>query len=188
MARLLNVNRIRELRESLSVSRDELAGRMGTTTQTIGRHERGDRRLTIQWINRYAAALEVAPADIMIAEAPIETEPEVEAAVIEGMPHLSVALGAKGMQVYRVLVSLVPDVGIRAGDLIVVDGDHRWPSEALRPGDVLLVRYEGTSVLALRQFLPPALIVTNAPGPRNVALRLDDRSVRIEVIGRVIRA
>jgi len=61
------VNRIKELRLARGWSLDHLAGLIvpRTTASQIHKLESGDRRLTQQWMERVAAALEVAPVDLL---------------------------------------------------------------------------------------------------------------------------
>jgi transcriptional regulator with XRE-family HTH domain len=58
-------NRIRELREARKLTLEEVAERAGTTVQQLSRLERGERRLTDQWMRQIAQALEVRPASLL---------------------------------------------------------------------------------------------------------------------------
>jgi transcriptional regulator with XRE-family HTH domain len=60
-------NNIERLREERGWKRPELARRMGTTPQQVERLEKGQRRLTSDWIDKAAGALEVEPAMIIVA-------------------------------------------------------------------------------------------------------------------------
>lgn len=55
------INRIRDVRRARNLTLDDVARRCDppTTAQTIGRLETGTRTLSIDWLNRIAAALEV---------------------------------------------------------------------------------------------------------------------------------
>lgn len=57
------INRIRDIRRSKGLTLADVAGRCAppTTAQTIGRLETGMRQLSLSWMNRIAAALEVDP-------------------------------------------------------------------------------------------------------------------------------
>lgn len=72
-------NRIRELRLERSLSTVELAARVGTSNQQIGRLERGERRLTQDWMRRLAPALACEPWELL-AEAP-DISPDERAAI-----------------------------------------------------------------------------------------------------------
>lgn len=58
-------NRIRELRERRDMTQDALATAAGTSKMQISRLERGERRLTQNWMERIAAALGVHPAELL---------------------------------------------------------------------------------------------------------------------------
>lgn len=63
-------NRIRDIRKAKGLTLADLAATCTppTTAQTIGRLETGMRQLSLGWMNRIAAALEVEPASLMRAE------------------------------------------------------------------------------------------------------------------------
>ena len=58
-------NRIRELRRSAGLSQEALAEKVGTTNQHIGRLESGKRRLSTDWMERIASALQCDPSDLL---------------------------------------------------------------------------------------------------------------------------
>jgi len=58
-------NRILELRKSKGLTLAQLADKTGSTAQQIGRLEKGERRLTTDWMEKIAKALEVLPEDLM---------------------------------------------------------------------------------------------------------------------------
>lgn len=64
-------NRIRDIRKAKGMTLADLAAACSppTTAQTIGRLETGMRQLSLTWMNRIAAALDVAPESLMRAEA-----------------------------------------------------------------------------------------------------------------------
>jgi transcriptional regulator with XRE-family HTH domain len=63
-------NRIRDIRKAKGLTLADLAAACDppTTAQTIGRLETGMRSLSLTWMNRIGAALEVDPASLMRAE------------------------------------------------------------------------------------------------------------------------
>lgn len=182
----ISTNRIRELRELAGLSMDELAERLGTSRQQVSKHELGLRRLTIQWLQRYAMALGVTPADIMAAPDLVDPRSEVEPATIEGMQQLSRIIASRGLTLYRVVKSRLTDIGISDGAMLTVDSTAAAIAAA-KAGDVVVVRLAGTEILLLRQYMPPNTLITHEPGLHNTLMRLDDRSVRIEIVGVVVR-
>ncbi|MEE4315941.1 MAG: helix-turn-helix transcriptional regulator [Erythrobacter sp.] len=64
------LNRIRDIRKAKGMTLADLAAACSppTTAQTIGRLETGMRQLSLKWMDRIAAALEVDPASLMRAD------------------------------------------------------------------------------------------------------------------------
>jgi len=62
---MVSANNIEALREQRGWKRPELARRMGTSPQQVERLEKAQRRLTTDWIDKAAAALEVTPSEII---------------------------------------------------------------------------------------------------------------------------
>ena len=64
------INRIRDIRKAKGMTLAELAAACSppTTAQTIGRLETGMRNLSINWMDRIAAALEVDPQSLVRSE------------------------------------------------------------------------------------------------------------------------
>lgn len=60
-----SVNNIEKLREARGWARPELAKRMGTSPQQVERLEKGQRKLSQEWIDKAAHAFSVTPADII---------------------------------------------------------------------------------------------------------------------------
>ncbi len=58
-------NRILELRKNHGMTLAQLAEKTGSTPQQIGRLEKGERRLTTDWMEKIAQALDVLPEDLM---------------------------------------------------------------------------------------------------------------------------
>jgi transcriptional regulator with XRE-family HTH domain len=61
-------NRILELRKERGLTLTNLAEKIGVTSQQIGRLEKGERRLTTDWMEKIAHALEVLPEDLMSSD------------------------------------------------------------------------------------------------------------------------
>ncbi len=57
------------------MSQTELAEAIGTTLSTLGKLERGDRRLNMDWLQKISAALDVRP-EVLITESSIEEAAE----------------------------------------------------------------------------------------------------------------
>lgn len=65
-------NRLKELRQKSGLTLDELALRAGTSQPQIFRLERGERDMSLEWIDRLAKALHCRPYELL----PEEWQPE----------------------------------------------------------------------------------------------------------------
>jgi transcriptional regulator with XRE-family HTH domain len=85
---MASANNIQTLREARNWSRPQLGERMGTSGQQIERLEKGMRKLTTEWIDRAAAALEV-PATAIISDGSAAPLPPANATAFkfEGASH-----------------------------------------------------------------------------------------------------
>lgn len=59
------MNRLRDLRKKIGLTMQEVAEAANTTNQMIGMLERGERKLSVDWLNRLAPILGVKPTDII---------------------------------------------------------------------------------------------------------------------------
>ena len=103
------INRIRDIRRQKGLTLADVAARCApaTTAQTIGRLETGMRSLSLVWMNRIAAALEVDPQLLVKAEA--ESEPQIIA-----------RLAATGAEALAKPMSAVLPVGSGSAQLVVM--------------------------------------------------------------------
>lgn len=81
------INRIRDIRKEKGLTLADVAERCNpqTTAQTIGRLETGMRNLSLVWMNRIAAALEVEPE--LLVRGDMATQPQVVARLTEAGPE-----------------------------------------------------------------------------------------------------
>lgn len=63
--RAMSTNRLRELRERAGLSMQGLASRVGTSAPQINKLEKGERRLTLDWMTRLARGLGVEPQALL---------------------------------------------------------------------------------------------------------------------------
>ena len=69
-------NRIRELRKAQGLTLKQVAKIVGTSDQQISHLEKGRRRLTAQWMERLAEALNCHPADLLAGSTTLRNEKE----------------------------------------------------------------------------------------------------------------
>ena len=84
-------NRLRAARTARRLTQRQLAARVGTTLQQISRLERGERRLTLDWVRGLAAALDCPELELLGGEvaptAPIMVRGAVEADAWHALPE-----------------------------------------------------------------------------------------------------
>ena len=58
-------NEIAKIRKARGVSQQELANRIGATLSMVGKLERGERKLTTEWLDKIAVALQTFPKSLL---------------------------------------------------------------------------------------------------------------------------
>ena len=122
------INRIRDIRKQKGLTLADLAEACSppTTPQTVGRLETGMRNLSLKWMERIAAALEVDPE--MLVRSEKAGHPQVVAMLAKAGPE---ALATPQDAI------LATDLG-GDGSLMVLD--IAYPHGEYRPGDQLWLR------------------------------------------------
>ncbi|WP_260923157.1 helix-turn-helix domain-containing protein [Novosphingobium sp. 9] len=164
-------NRIRDIRQLKSLTLAEVAAACSppTTAQTIGRLETGMRNLSLDWMNRIAAALDVEPEMLLASESAAST------------PRIVADLTARGAQALA-----APREAILPGTLVA---DAEWlvvtvtePLDDHRPGDQIWLRRLSPDMAPLgREVLVPL------PGERFAYGRLfarDENGIGLLPLGR----
>jgi transcriptional regulator with XRE-family HTH domain len=83
-------NLIKELRVRAGLSQESLAEQVGTTFQQISRLERGQRDLSLEWMERLAPPLKVRPAGLIDREVAGLVDPERRGEFIDNPRELTV--------------------------------------------------------------------------------------------------
>lgn len=154
------INRIRDIRRQKGLTLAEVAARCqpATTAQTIGRLETGMRSLSLTWMNRIAAALDVDPQMLVKAES-------------EQAPALIAKLGINGAEAFpRPMEAIFPIVP--GGDAPVVVMSVEASAGEYRTGDQIWLRQVGA------EEFPRALnrdVLAPRPGGRFAFGRMIDR-------------
>ena len=119
------INRIRDIRKQKGMTLAEVAAACdpATTAQTIGRLETGMRNLSLKWMNRIAAALQVEPETLLRAESDEATH-VVATLTISGAEALTDPREA-----------ILPSELREAGSLVVLEVEAGMGE--YRPGDQL---------------------------------------------------
>src|SRR5689334_2523832 len=92
-------NRIREFRERAGLSMQALADRVGTTAPQINKLEKGERRLTVDWMVRIGRALSIDPAQLMITDHTPPSGAPPHPALPAGLKAVSIDVGQADLPV-----------------------------------------------------------------------------------------
>jgi transcriptional regulator with XRE-family HTH domain len=127
------INRIRDVRRARKLTLDDVARRCvpATTAQTIGRLETGTRTLSLDWLNRIAAALEVDSSAL------VSTAAAADLAVVA----LLAADGARALTRPERILPPIPGEQLVAMRVTAGIGDYRC-------GDLLWLRRVEKSEIA----------------------------------------
>lgn len=172
-------NRIKEFRARSGLTLQQLADRVGTSNQQISRLERGQIRLSTDWLVKLASALGCEPADLIgrgTGASPVEAEDGV--LPIGGDEHrLYWALARQlfpsnpDITLWRMQGTAMDLAGILPDDLLCVEMSTALP----RPGAIVLAEFDlGRNCgrrPRVRCFMPPYLVSESS-----------DRSLRRPVI------
>jgi transcriptional regulator with XRE-family HTH domain len=62
-------NRLREIRIAKCITMKPLAEQLGTSVQTVSRLEKGGMTLSVEWIEKFCAALDIHPGVLFVDDA-----------------------------------------------------------------------------------------------------------------------
>lgn len=122
------INRIRDIRlqKGMTLAQVAAACDPATTAQTIGRLETGMRNLSLIWMNRIAAALQVEPEVLLRSET-------------SGEPQITAVLSSSGVEApHKPADALLPTALMGEGPLRVLAVETAWGD--YRAGDQIWLR------------------------------------------------
>jgi len=164
---------LRLLRQTRGWSQPYLARQLDTSRQQISKLEKGQARLTVEWINRLAAALEVSPQrffeDVEPAAPEAETVPQSQPAgppAAQGVHGLGNGRAATPMVIDNDDYTLVPQYDVRATQEGLVEERARrgdWPFAAPYLRHVLGVQADN---LAMIEVIGDSMATTLEAGDR----------------------
>lgn len=187
-------SQIELVRKRRGLSRQAVADRVGTSMQTIYRLERGEQRVTTDWLERLAGALDVEPAELL-GDAP-------ESLQSPAKPQVAAPSRSKDDELDwdRVTETVLPNVEMRdtftmQGDALehlnIMDGDHLIIERKARPapGDVVVIEHFGvapTPQKLARVYDPPFLISYSTDPKARKPILIESAQVRILGIVRAV--
>lgn len=185
------LHRVEELRKSRGMSQEELGNLIGRNKWFISRLEKGVQDLDLATANEIAKKLRVDVGDVLAVTTSASAEPG--AGFSEDVKEYEPASGDKiakptepNRRLYEVLTDACANAGIGKGDIIEIDLDVQV-IRTMRMGDIAVVLYHppgersGAKEL-LRQFMPPTLLITNAPRGEN-ARSIDPSIEDAQIVG-----
>lgn len=187
-------NRLKELRQSRGWSVRDLAEKAGISHSYIVRIESGERGLSVDMAEKLGNALDVAPSKVLGLEQDGSEQPRHlglrdEAEPYEIGPTSPITLRSTAREnvvPYEVKSGALDALGYTPGDVVFVNISQS-AVDNLAPGQCVLVQaYDGmTAKTILRQFIAPALLITNSRTENAIPLRIDADDVAIKgvVIG-----
>lgn len=187
-------NRLKELRQARGWSVRELAEKAGISHSYIVRIESGERGLSVDMAEKLGNALDVGPQQVLGLElddgaCTRHFGLRDEAEPFEIGPTAPITLRATAREnvvPYEVNTASLDALGYTPGDVVFVNISQA-AVDALTPGQCVLVQaYDGmTAKTIIRQFIAPALLITNSRTENAIPLRIDADDVAIKgvVIG-----
>jgi len=201
-------NRILELRKQSGLTLAQLAQHTGSTPQQIGRLEKGERRLTTDWMEKIAKALNVLPEDLMTpnhgerviipeiampigngktdVQSPQSNVAETENILTEwALPKQLLANQVGSDSTVRIIQvlgdSMTPE--FNPGDRVMVNTADRTPSP---PG--VFVLWDGFGLIIKRcEMVPhsnPARVILSSPNTNYKTYEMD--LTELDIQGRVV--
>lgn len=171
-----------------------LAERVRVDHTTVSRIEKGERGLSVDMAQKFAQALNTTVGHLLgIDDAGAATNKVDKAALMEeAAPFalqdagndtpISLRRSARDtVEPFLVKSNSLDALGYNPGDVIFVD-IGQVAVDALKPAQCVVAQaYSGmTAVTVLRQFIPPALLITNSRRDNAMSLNLDTDDVAIK--------
>ncbi|MDX2265405.1 MAG: helix-turn-helix transcriptional regulator [Hyphomicrobiales bacterium] len=182
-------NRLRQIRKDRGVTLEKLAETTGLSVTYLSRVETGKRGITLEGLEKVAQALSVSVNDIIPAGVLGMAEDAQPFLPPKGSP-LARTLAGTHQALYRIKSDVLSELGIRAGELHVVD----YSSEAIasvKAGDAVIVQlYDDKNLTAaktiVRQFVPPKLLISNSRDYNTLPIHMD--AVDAHIRGVILRS
>lgn len=188
-------NRLRELRKAQGLTMEALAARANTTASQINKLEKGDRRLTDEWMHRLAGALGCNAADLIIERGTGGAGGAIAASgrarVMTAIPEIDARAGAGGGGLASVGVKPGGDGGTVAADEIKatwgLPDDYVRGELHVRPADAYIIEIRGDSMSPTLQPGDRVMVDTadRTPSPPGVFAIWDGFGVvakRVEIV------
>lgn len=186
-------HRIRELRQSRSLTQEELGTMVQKTKDQISRLEKGETKLDLKTANKIAQAFGVPLTEVVNIEGVPSGAHKMPARpagfsedVSDYKPGPDDPLArAQQADIYlkRVENDVLDKVGAQKGCVLKIN-ISRQAVKDVKPLDLVLVRYHPAddfmkAVSLVRQFVPPRLLITNSGSANLRMIDMDDEDAHI---------
>lgn len=191
----MDANWFKRRKKSLGVTDADIANVIGRDRSAVPKILAGQQKMTFEWADAFAKALNVPAAEIL--EKSGDFTPEFAASFKPGfaesdvlhwtpapdqrqVPLIGDALGARpGVDIWRIKSTALVLAGYLPGDFILVD---TYAAERVKSGDIVVAQVytrDGAAKTVLRKWMPPALIPAAAPGDIEQVYLVDNDNVSI---------
>ncbi len=169
-----------------------LAEKAGVDHSMLSRIESGERGLSVPMAEKLAEALDTTAAELLgIAMAPggaapaelrEDAEPFTFDEATAGDMPIAIRRAARDTVItYRLKTEALSELGYHAGSIVFIDIGEAAVS-SVKPGECVVAQHyrDMTAVTLIRQFVPPALLITNSRTANAKPLNLDADDVVIK--------
>lgn len=179
------INRIRELRKARRWTIQQLADAVQSSVPTVQRLERGDVPIVHHLVEPIAAALGVAPIDLLASPAGTPMGLAESATPFAPPPHHALARMPLGEHeaMFQMRGTDMTGVGIGDGDILIFDVG-RTAVRDVQSGDVVVAQVYGSAMTdattVIRQYIAPAILITNSLDrpPVGINMGLADAAIK----------
>lgn len=184
-------NQIKALRKKRGWSSEVLAEKVGISQGHMSRIENGTRGLSIPLAEEIANVLAVGVQDVLGLNSTSPAEPQQSGLAEDATPYVAgdderMALPRRRENVdpYVIRTNALDKIGIARGDVVEVDCSAA-ACEDIKPMQAVVVQLlhpdpnKMVAVTLIRQFVPPALLITNSSVANAPMLDMDRDEVHI---------
>lgn len=192
-------NRIKELRESLGLSRDALGAMAKTTGSTVYKLENNIMALNTKWMERLAAPLNVRPGDLIADDAATAEKQPIgflAQSTVKPIPDSEKKKLGRVLpfqhNLYLVISPALDELGILQGDYVEIDENPAaWRN--LTQGHVVLAEVlpeddeeSPVTLQVLREYIEPNLLITNSKYDNEPIINMS--AAKVKIVGIAIGA
>lgn len=189
--------RLRETRKERGLSVRALADLAGVDHATVSRIETGDRGMSVEMAEKLANALQTTPAHLLGIDNGGHSGATAHGMSDDAEPYVAPDNPAESpitirraardtIEQFRIKTHALDALGYKPGDIVFVDIGQA-SVDGLEPGRCVVVQHYSDIAAAtkLRQFIAPALLITNSRRHNEVPLNIetDDVAIKGVIVG-----